>query len=626
MSKPKKQKSEAEILNDEYEKNYQELETSEDIIKGYEAQKTLLDKMLYADNLTIRNDLINDGGEIFTEKDREKRKLPKIRTVYYNGGVMTKQTLITTKQTDAQRDLGKRVDEDLISYVYNENCVDGDFLGLIKVYEMLGEMVYLGRVELGSTYDEIHASLDKYKNKNYNEQDLDYISKLIMKSSGSIAYTKLLHLDSMPGNLNILEVAKHRFIKPLTSRINSVPLDFTMSELFEYLCIEDKKAKDKCLEYLECEANDTVSKVTDKVFTDDFQELIAGCYIDQAINRLLNNASEKDKRAYKLASEAYEQKDDPKYPSWNKAGATSEMNPNWDEETKEVFNDLKERRRNNYIKAYDTVSKKIKITKPYGFKLPKEVSDSKALYEKKSSDYVYENYLNTFDAHNDNKYKDLINIYGPNASINLEGQSDKTKEVIKNFNDNKIAVPETMTEEMLTAIMLGAALEEVKNRTGSFKNAISITDINPARLLTARLKTKEAIDAYNQGDSAKVKDYLNHFIDYSLTNNSRKTFYENTFNDSYESFNTKEIQSVVLAYKVFDQGPLFATGEEIGAREYKFKSNAIAIESIFEAKVLKKSLLNDAAMPKNEKEETVANILADQYIAKFVDYFKDADR
>nr|MCR4717582.1 hypothetical protein [Lachnospiraceae bacterium] len=72
MSKPKKQKSQAEIQNDEYEKNYQELETREDIIKGYEAQKTLLDKMLYADNLTIRNDLINDGGEIFTEKDREK--------------------------------------------------------------------------------------------------------------------------------------------------------------------------------------------------------------------------------------------------------------------------------------------------------------------------------------------------------------------------------------------------------------------------------------------------------------------------------------------------------------------------------------------------------------------------
>ena len=107
---------------------YKELETTDDVQDGYEAQNTIEDKFYYLLNYSARNALIRQSADFLSEKERLSMGMKPARFTNTKNFDMEKACSKFQNNTEMLVDMGKRYDEkDLLAYKRgkNEPCTEG---------------------------------------------------------------------------------------------------------------------------------------------------------------------------------------------------------------------------------------------------------------------------------------------------------------------------------------------------------------------------------------------------------------------------------------------------------------------------------------------------------------------
>ncbi len=178
------------------------------------------------------------------------------------------------------------------------------------------------------------------------------------------------------------------------------------------------------------------------------------------------------------------------------------------------------------------------------------------------------------------KYQKHVERYGPKGKMFGEESGSRPFPTKEQYDKIEIDVPEGLTEEMVTGIVMGAILRKDRldkkiltsssigssgdvlafNSTMVLQNYVDgdnrhgeFTDLLP----TARQEAKDAIEEYKNGKPEKAKAMLNSFIDATTRSVQQLGVYDT---ESSASFFNTEAEAAMLAGRLYGQPPFNATG------------------------------------------------------------------
>ena len=248
--------------------------------------------------------------------------------------------------------------------------------------------------------------------------------------------------------------------------------------------------------------------------------------------------------------------------------------------------------------------------------------------QRKKSNYeqILENSLKTFEE--DEFNKTFVDIYGPKGKLTGYLQSDEYESI-------EIEVPEGLTKELVTAIVMGAAMdpELLKNALSSGQadkemrfrgtqmkivqevptGSIREVSLIPY-LIEARKNARKAIELYKQGNTRAVKQMLKNYATYAVTDVAKNTI-EPHGSDGLPI----NQRSAIFANKEIINGKFNIAPDEKATTEisrtrmdnYKKQTDAM-IRTMNDKLVL---LRNFNTLGKEAKEKLIGEMLIDWYIS-----------
>lgn len=349
---------------------YKELETTEIVNRGYDAQSSLEEKFLYTLNLGARNHMIDASGFFLTEKERlELGMMPdtdiRFETKPRSPFQIKMAGQLGRKRNRELRDAFFPTGKDKKPTVNVEGCR--------RFYEYYGALPVKPYIDMGKRYDEISALIPAEGN---TTQDLHYKTNYLLRhgqprESAMITqmhmqmhdlhsefYEDAFYTDAK-GNNRQRDVNIEEFLKKEIAKSRNK----TLGQFLDEMEIRDPEERARIAE--RSSGDETVSLAAfqrgagEKGLSDaSLARGISSAWINQGRKKALGTLSEKELLAYKRGYEASEIRDEKQYKSWIKG------------EAEELIKGLQ---RKEYKKAFAACNKMIHQTKPIGFSVPEDV-------------------------------------------------------------------------------------------------------------------------------------------------------------------------------------------------------------------------------------------------------------
>lgn len=350
---------------------YKELETTEIVNRGYNAQNSLEEKFLYTLNLCARNHMIDASGFFLTEKERLELGMMPDTNIRF----MTKPR--SKLQNDMQEMLGRKRNLDLQKAFFPKGKDKKPAVNVNacrRFFEYYGALPVKPYIDLGKRYDEISALIPAEGN---TAQDLHYKTNYLLRYGPPIGqamitqmhmqmrdiegefYTNSFYTDAKGNN-------KQRgvYIENFLEKEIAKSRDKTLGQFLDEMEITDPEERASIAK--QASGDETVSLaafqggVGEEGLSDSsLAQRIASAWTNQGWKKALGALSEKELLAYKRGYEASEIRDEKQYKSWIKG------------EAEELIKGLQ---RKEYKKAFAACNKMIHQTKPIGFSVPEDVN------------------------------------------------------------------------------------------------------------------------------------------------------------------------------------------------------------------------------------------------------------
>jgi len=269
----------------------------------------------------------------------------------------------------------------------------------------------------------------------------------------------------------------------------------------------------------------------------------------------------------------------------------------------------------------------------------------------KTNEEKYNEKLQIFNDNVKNPYKYYIETYGINGKIDEKINSDKREDYNKiilepdNKGDNY-----DLTEEDIVALMFGAVFtkehidknlntSDIEGANYEIFNTEHLLKDFPVKkdnrdvnyvpeLLGARKEVKEAINEYAQGDKTKVNNLMSNFVNFApkIAGASSGSY---SVRNAIDTFPIElALHAVCLADKISKDKRFTITDNRSRDKlaNCKYKSLVKQTQAKISAENGKETLLNglkNATLDAKSKEELVANIIFNDYVASIS---KDASR
>lgn len=352
---------------------YKELETTDDVQDGYEAQNTIEDKFYYLLNYSARNALIRQSADFLSEKERLSMGMKPAQFTNTKNFDMEKacskfqnNTEMLVEQTHYFRIQREFFQKDEKKNVTIDGCK--------RFFESMGSLNVKPLVDMGKRYDEMSQLIP---NEEYAPQDMDYKTKFLMRYGLPKESAIVDAMDTTTLNINNVICVNQQFTSVDTLKQRSMGLkpyktitdelkknyDKSLGEVLDLMQVNDKEERDRIIKYTGCTAESTLddalkaSEKSNVAFERNLVGHITKAWKNQGLKKTLGTLSEKDLLAYKRGREATELKDDKKYKTWIK------------EQGRELVAELQHK---EYKAAFKDINKIIHTKKNIGVPVPKE--------------------------------------------------------------------------------------------------------------------------------------------------------------------------------------------------------------------------------------------------------------
>ncbi len=231
------------------------------------------------------------------------------------------------------------------------------------------------------------------------------------------------------------------------------------------------------------------------------------------------------------------------------------------------------------------------------------------------------------------KYDTLKAVLGPKGKL-YEGTPLK-----KEYDEIEVDVPEGLTEEQVTAIIIGAMMQPDRldgpltgssfppgtttfwefNQNFIVENLVKQNEVKRVQNLSnvivqARKDAQEAIRAYQNGDMEPVKQMLNNYVDYAMRDAAQRTYNTGSLKPELLYSNVKK--GVMLAGEMTGEEPFGVTGTVSEVKRLRATAESKQISLLENAVGIKQKLLTEPSAPgSEERENQVAEMLFAEYIA-----------
>ncbi|MCR5585981.1 MAG: hypothetical protein K6F77_00420 [Lachnospiraceae bacterium] len=342
---------------------YQELETIDDIIAGYNAQENIYDKLYYYMLYNARAEIIAFSFNVLSDEERVEAGMPgddviKGQNPNLPGGYKfskVQPNMVKNLKAEFTKDLNEYlfgVSEENFSYIVEEE--DGSHrqkmpisLDALKKYHMFkGEVCAKFQFEVGKDYRKVKDVYSKTENdKDFLEFKTLYTLGKLNPEADYIYSITSMDFMNYENSMNLTLNSDSFLARQIK---NFVEVDHTLDEFFEEFGIKENNAKKEFLDILEADGKVRVSEIN-KNYSVWVEALKAG-WEREGINNFKKTLPMNKREYIEIGSEAFRINTEnyKQYKSWFK---------NLPEDAKKIEKD-------NFLNSFKEESKIIKEGNP----------------------------------------------------------------------------------------------------------------------------------------------------------------------------------------------------------------------------------------------------------------------